>query len=107
MTIAEKTQELAEVIKETEEYKTLKSAQSRLQLDPQALDLVQQFQSHQQQALQARQTGQQVNPETVSALQGLQGKMEENSTIKNLIDAQNSFETVMNNVNKTLSAELG
>lgn len=107
MNITEKTQELAQVIKETEEYKNLKSAQSRLQLDPKALDLVQQFQSHQQNVVEARQSGQQINQDTVTALQGLQGKMEENQTIKNLMDAQNSFEAVMTNVNRTLTTELG
>lgn len=107
MKIKEKTQELAKAIKETDEYKNLKGAQSRLHLDPMAMNLVQKFQNHQQEAIQARQNGQQVNPETINAMSGLQGKMEQNPTIKNLINAQNSFETVMNQVNTTLSTELG
>lgn len=107
MNITEKTQELAEVIRQTEEYKNLKGAQSRLKLDPMALDLVQQFQDHQKEALQAKQSGQKVNPETISALQGLQGQMEQNQTINKLVQAQNKFETVMESVNKTLSTELG
>lgn len=106
MTIVEKTQELAQVIKESEEYKDLKGAQSRLQLDPMAQNLVQQFQNHQQQAFQAKQSGQEVNLETVNALQGLQGQMEKNQTIQNLIEAQNKFEAVLEDVNKTLTQEL-
>lgn len=107
MNITEKTQELAQVIRQTEEYKNLKGAQSRLQLDPMALDLVQQFQDHQKEAIQARESGQQVNPNTITALQGLQGKMEQNQTISHLVQAQNQFESIMEKVNQTLSTELG
>jgi len=106
VSIKDKAEELAEAIKETEEYQELKSAESRLQLDPKAQDLVNEFQNKQQQIIQTRQSGKQVEQKTVQSLQKLQQKMEQNLTVKNLMNAQKSFEEVMKDVNETVTEAL-
>lgn len=106
MSINEKANELAEVIKQTKEYEELINAKSRLKLDPTAQDLVNQFQEKQEKLQTAQQTGQEVDQETMQTLQTLQGQMQENETIKNLMDAQQKFDEVMQQVNETVTQAL-
>lgn len=106
MSLTKKAQELADAIKATDEYKDLKGAESRLQLDPTAQDLVNDFQQKQQSLMEAQQSGQELDQQTIMELQGLQGRMQQNETIKNLMNAQQRFDVLMKDVNQTLATAL-
>lgn len=104
--IKAKAEELATLIKESEQFETLKSAESRLKLDPAAQDLVQEFQELQQKAMEAQYSGQQPSSEEMEKLQSLQEQMKLNLTIKNMAEAQEEFEKLMKEVNETISQSL-
>ncbi len=106
MSISEKANELAEEIKQTQEYENLKSAEAKLKLDPAAQDLISEFQEKQEKMQNAQQTGEQVDQNVIETLQNLQGQMQENETIKNLMDAQQQFDEVMKQVNETVTQAL-
>ncbi len=106
MSISEKANELAEVIKQTQEYEDLKSAEAKLKLDPAAQDLISEFQEKQEKLQSAQQTGEQVDQDVVQSLQGLQGQMQGNETIKNLMEAQQQFDEIMKQVNETITQAL-
>lgn len=106
MSINQKANELAEEIKQTQEYETLMSAKAKLQLDPTAQELVNEFQEKQEKLQTAQQSGEQVDQEIVQSLQTLQGQMQENETIKNLMDAQQKFDEVMQQVNDAVTQAL-
>ncbi|WP_350342704.1 YlbF family regulator [Proteinivorax tanatarense] len=104
--IKEKAQELADLIKESEQFEALKSAESRLKLDPTAQDLVQNFQELQQKVMEAQYSGQQPDSADMEKLQNMQNEMKLNLTIKNMAEAQENFEGLMKEVNETVSQEL-
>jgi len=106
LSVDEKAKELAAAIKETDQFETLKRAESRLNLDPKAQDLVQQFQTKQQEIQQAQQQGQQPEQAEVESIQNLQTQMQNNETIKNLMEAQQNFDEVLQQVNQTVLNEL-
>lgn len=106
MSLEAKAKELADVMKETEEYQGLNSAQARVKLDPVAQDLLTQLQSAQQELQQAQAQGQQINPDQISEFQTLEQQAQNNLTLQNLIKAQQAFGEVMNTVNETLGEEL-
>lgn len=106
MSVTEKAKELAELIKETEEFESLKSAEARLKLDPKAQELIQQYQDKTEKVQNAREQGGDLDQSDIMSIQNLQGQMEQNETIKNLMDAQKNFEQMMQKVNNTLSENL-
>ncbi|WP_158212290.1 YlbF family regulator [Natranaerobius trueperi] len=106
MSLEQKAKDLAAAIKETEEFETLKSAENRLNLDPTAQDLLQNFQNKQQELQEAQQQGQQIEQEEIQSIQGMQQQMQSNETIKNLMDAQQKFDQVLQEVNQTVLSEL-
>lgn len=106
MTIKEKAKELAQAIKASEEFENLQSARARVKLDPNAQDLLQELQTNQNKVVQMQQQGQQINEETVAQLRDLENQLQLNLTLKNLVDAQQKFETLMNEVNQVLGEEL-
>ena len=106
MSISEKAMQLAEEIKQTQEYEDLKSAEAKLKLDPAAQDLINDFQQKQEQLQTAQQSGEAVDQNVVQSLQNLQGQMQENETIKNLMEAQQQFDQVMKQVNETVTQAL-
>lgn len=106
MEVTEKAMELAEAIKETDEFQELQSAESRISLDPNAQDLVNELQTKQDELLQAQSSGQQPNAQTVQDLQQLQNQMKLNTTLQNYLKAQQSFNDLMQEVNTVISENL-
>ncbi len=106
MSLETKAKELADVMKETEEYQGLNSAQTRVKLDPVAQDLLTQLQTAQQELQQAQAQGQQITPDQISQFQSLEQQAQNNLTLQNLIKAQQAFGEVMNTVNEKLGEEL-
>ena len=75
MSVKEKAKDLALSIKESEEYKNLKSAEARLSLDPMAQDLLQELRQKQQKVLLAQHTGQQIRRQ-ISSYRAAAGPVE-------------------------------
>lgn len=106
MTIEAKARELAQSLKETPEFEKLTSAQSRLQLDPGAQDLLSELQQQHEQLLQAQSAGQPIRPEQAADLQNLQQQTQQNLTLRALIEAQEDFNQLMEQVNQSIIGEL-
>lgn len=106
MTIKEKAKALAEAIKESEDFKGLQSARARVQLDPNAQDLLQKLQASQDKIIGMQQQGQSITPDVVEDLKSLENQMQLNLTLKNLVEAQQKFENLMGEVNQTLAENL-
>ncbi len=106
LSLEAKAKELADEMKETEEYKSLTSAQTRVKLDPVAQDLLTQLQTAQQELQQAQSEGQQISPDKVNEFQSLEQQAQNNLTLQHLLKAQQAFGEVMNTVNETLGEEL-
>ncbi len=106
MNLEEKAKELALLLKETEEYKGLMSAQTRVRLDPVAEDLVKQLQIKQQEIYQVQMSGNNPSPELIQQIEFLDTQVQSNLTLKNFIKAQETFGDKMNAVNETIGKEL-
>lgn len=106
LSLEEKAKELAQSLKETEEYKGLVSAQTRVRLDPTAEDLVKQLQIKQQEIYQVQMEGNAPSPELIQQIQFLDSQVKTNLTLKNFIKAQEAFGEKMNELNETISREL-
>lgn len=104
--IKEKAMELANLIKDSEEFKAVKSAEARLKLDPNAQDLINEFQGLQQKVMEKQYQGQQPDTNDIQQLQNLQSQIQLNLTIKSLVEAQEGFEKLMTTVNETIGQEL-
>ncbi len=106
MSVKDKAAELAEAIKDTEEFQNLQSAENRISLDPKAQDLVDELQQKQNDLQQAQAQGQQPSSEVVQDLQQLQNQMKLNTTLQNLFKAQESFNELMQSVNQVITENL-
>lgn len=104
--IKEKAMELANLIKDSEEFKAVKSAEARLKLDPNAQDLINEFQGLQQKVMEKQYQGQQPDTNDIQQLQNLQSQLQLNLTVKSLVEAQEGFEKLMTTVNETIGQEL-
>lgn len=106
MSVKDKAAELAEAIKETEEFQDLQSAENRISLDPQAQDLVEELQEKQNKLQEAQAQGQQPSSDVIQDLQQLQNQMKLNTTLQNLFKAQESFNELMQSVNQVITDNL-
>jgi cell fate (sporulation/competence/biofilm development) regulator YlbF (YheA/YmcA/DUF963 family) len=104
--IKEKAAELAAAIKESEEYKGLQSARARVKLDPNASDLLDRLQLLQEEVIGLQQQGQPITQEVVESLRSLESQMQLNLTLRHMVEAQQKFESLMDEVNQVLSAAL-
>lgn len=104
--IKEKAIELASLINSSQEFQAVKSAEARLKLDPNAQDLITEFQGLQQRVMEKQYQGQQPDSSDIQQLQNLQSQLQLNLTVKSLVDAQEGFEKLMTTVNKTIGEEL-
>lgn len=106
MSLEQKAIELAQMLKETEEFKALTSAQTRVKLDPNAEDLVRQLQQSQQELYIMQMEGREPTMEQIQQIQLLETKVKSNLTLTNFVKAQEAFGQKMNEVNETITKEL-
>lgn len=106
MSIKEKAKTLAEAIKESEEFKGLQSARARVKLDPNAFDLLQKLQLSQDKIISLQQQGRQITQDILEELRSLESQMQLNLTLRNMVEAQQKFEDLMEEVNQTLAENL-
>lgn len=96
--IAEKARELGELLVNSEEYLAKEKAESELEKDQEAVNLLNQFEVKQQQYSQNRD-----DKELLNELKQLRAEMLENETVKKYIQSQQNFNNLMNIVNRELS----
>lgn len=106
MSIQEKAKELAAAIKESEQFKGLQSARARVKLDTNAYDLLQKLQQSQEKVIGLQQEGKPITQEIVEELRDLESQMQLNLTLKHMVEAQQKFEELMEEVNQTLAENL-
>lgn len=104
--VKEKARELAAAIKETAEFKELQSARARVKLDPNATDLLNKLQQTQTRIIGLQQQGQPITQEIIEELRTLEGQMQLNLTLRNMVEAQQKFETLMGEINQVLAENL-
>mgnify|MGYP000913822511 CR=1 FL=1 len=104
--IKEKAKALAAAIKESDEFKGLQSAQARVQLDPNAYDLLQKLQNCQGKIIALQEQGQPITQDIIDELGMLENQIQLSLTLKNMVSAQQKFEGLMNEVNKILADNL-
>jgi cell fate (sporulation/competence/biofilm development) regulator YlbF (YheA/YmcA/DUF963 family) len=106
LSIENKAKELAETIKQTEEFEALKSAEARIQLDPNAQDIINRLRETQEKIQMAQQMGRPVSRDDIKELQDIHNQMQVNITLKNFIKAQEDFNEVMQKVNRAITESL-
>ncbi|HPZ23080.1 MAG: YlbF family regulator [Bacillota bacterium] len=104
--IKQKAAELAAAIKDSEEFKGLQSARARVQLDPKAFDLLSKLQVLQGEIIGLQQQGQPITQAVVEQLRDLENQMQLNLTLKNMVEAQQKFDNLMEEVNAVLAEGL-
>ncbi|EEG78681.1 YlbF family regulator [Dethiobacter alkaliphilus] len=106
ISVENSAKELANAIKETEEYANLNAAHARIKLDPAAQELVSEMEQSQQKLQQAQSQGIPPGQEDIQQMQLAQQKAMQNETLKQLFQAQEAFGKVMEEANKVISQEL-
>ncbi|MBS3968472.1 MAG: YlbF family regulator [Clostridia bacterium] len=106
MTIEQKAKELAEAVKETEEYKDLNSAHARLKLDVAAQDLITKIQKLQEDVHRVQMEGQPVDNAKVDEIKALHVSAGQNETISKLFKSQEKFNNLMQSISEKISQEL-
>lgn len=104
--IKQKAAELAAAIKDSEEFKELQSARARVKLDPNAFDLLNKLQALQEEIIGLQQQGQPITQNLVESLRSLESQMQLNLTLRHMVEAQQKFENVMEEVNGILAETL-
>ncbi len=103
----EMAEEFGLAIINSQEYQDLNKAQDNLDGDIEAQKLIQEFQQKQMVVYEARQSGEEVSEESLSAIKDLQSKMMENSIIKEFLVAKQRHENFMATINRALMKTVG
>lgn len=103
----EMAEEFGLAIINSQEYQDLNKAQDNLDGDIEAQKLIQEFQQKQMVVYEARQSGEEVSEESLSAIKDLQSKMMENSIIKEFLVAKQRHEKFMATINRALMKTVG
>lgn len=104
--IKQKAAELAAAIKDSEEFKGLQSARARVKLDPNAFDLLNKLQALQEEIIGLQQQGQPITQAVVENLRDLENQMQLNLTLRHMVESQQKFEILMDEVNAILAEAL-
>ncbi len=105
MSVETTAKELAHALKETSEFSDLSAAEARIQLDPNAQQLITELEKSQQEIQKAQSDGQPVSNK-IQEVQLLQQKARQNETLQQFFQAQQAFGRVMEKANKVISREL-
>ena len=102
MNIYDKAHELAAAIKESNEWKEIQAAKAVLQNDKNAEKMYIEFRTKQMQLQQMQMAGQQISEEDKQTLQKQFEIILLNNDVKKLIDAENRFGVILEDVQKIL-----
>lgn len=105
--LKEKALELAELIKQTNEYKNMKSAEFRVKIDPNASDLINEVNEEQLKLIEMQHRGENITQSQIEKLQMLQNQVQLNQSLQELVKAQEAFTNIMQDINETIAEALG
>jgi len=101
--------ELGNAISQSEEIESLQTMQIKLSEDPEATSLINYYQEARTQIEHKAQEGLQIMPEEEKKLESLQEQLNNNQTVKELIEVQERFNNLMQSVyfalNQAISGE--
>ncbi|WP_125702874.1 YlbF family regulator [Lacticaseibacillus daqingensis] len=95
--------QLAEDLRQSQQYQDLKKAYDMLKLDAVAYALFKQFQDKQMELQQKQMQGQEVTQADVQPLQDLGDKMQNIQPIQDLMAREQSLSILMDDLNKAIS----
>ena len=103
MTIKEKTQELGEMIKNSEEFKNLKAAEAVQNNDEKAQELLQEFNLKRMNLARNMHNGEITQEEAIKQSQADFDALAENEVICAYLEAKRVFDAMVEDVNSTLN----
>lgn len=103
MTIKEKTQELGEMIKNSEEFKKLKSAEEVQNNDETAQELLKEFNLKRMNLARNMHNGEITQEEAIKQSQADFDALAENEVIAAYLEAKKAFDAIVEEVNETLN----
>ena len=107
MHVYDQAHNLAQAVKESEEFKQYDSLKKTVEADPQLSQIVKDFQSKQFE-LQAKQMmGEEMGPEYMAQVQQLYGIMMKDPLAARYMEAQMRFSLMMNDVYKIIGDAIG
>ena len=107
MSIQEKAKSLAKIIKESPEYKILRSAEAAMYNNKDSKAILDEFNALQKRVEIARNNGKKITQEQQKKVKNIQTKMQNNEKVKEFMEAQQEFTKVMKSVNETITEVLG
>ncbi|MFW5991684.1 MAG: YlbF family regulator [Halanaerobiaceae bacterium] len=107
MSIQEKAKSLGEAIKDSPEYKVLRSSEAAMYNDEDAKVILDDFNALQKRVQMAQQNGKQITQQQQRQMQNLRSKMQNNDKVKEFMEAQQEFNEIMKSVNETITGVLG
>ncbi|MFW6022943.1 MAG: YlbF family regulator [Halanaerobiaceae bacterium] len=104
MSIMEKAKVLGEAIVDSQEYKDLKDAETKMYQDEQAKSLLDDFSAKQKRLQMAQANGQAISEKQQKEIQAVHAQMQGNEKVKEYMQAQQQFNQIMQTVNQTISS---
>jgi len=105
--IIEKAEELGLAILNSKEYTELNEVQDKLDNNPEAQKLIQDFQEKQASLHQAHHGGEEVSEEEIGQLQDLQKAMLDNDIINDYVAAKQKADKLITSVSQVLTKTVG
>ncbi len=107
MSVYDQANVLAKGIRESEQYKLLKKNKDRIEADQQIKKMFTDYRKQQFELQQIHMSGQQVPEEKVKALKKMHEVVTANQTIRDFVEAEHRFVTMMADIHKILMDGLG
>lgn len=101
--VLDKAKDLAEAIASSEEIETMRKHEITMGNDPEAIAIVQEFQTTQRALYEKQSNGTELTEEEKGQVKDIEAKMEANENIRNYLDAQLKFENLLQGVNFIIS----
>ncbi len=99
-------EQLGKAIADSPQSQALDQARQQAQGDPEAMKLMNEFQSQAEKIARQEQMRQPIEPADKQKLEGLQGKVAGNGTIKKFTEAQMQYVDLMQRVSQTIHQQL-
>ena len=102
--VLDKAQELAEAISDSDELLQLRDAAEKVDTDETATFALKRFQEKQETLQRAAQSGLELPPEQINEIQSIQEEIRAITTIRDFAEAQNEFNTLIDQVNNIIAS---
>ena len=104
--IMEKANELAQLIANSGELSELKKLEGNMNQDPQAIEIIGQFQKFQEGIYKKQMSGEELSAQEKIDIAAMEQKMNSNASIKAYIDASQNFDKLMRSINTAITTAI-